>query len=220
MAKYESEMIDILNALNESGMLPNCVICGSWSMFFYKHIFEGFIPPIATTDLDIFLPNISKIKDNNISHLLTEIDYIREDDYLTGKTRYYSKAGFDIEFLTTPNRTMSHVIKIKAGNIGAEALPKMVLAGWNYMQVDYNSITVNVVSPVSFILQKLLINKERTPEYKKEKDIDAVRYILDFVKASRKYSEELKQSFESCPKKWKKSIKETTDKYNIDLGLE
>lgn len=217
MAKYENEMIEVLNVLNESGMLPNCVICGSWSMFFYKLIFEDFIPPIATTDLDIFLPNVSKIKENNISHLLADIDYIREDDYLTGKTRYYSKSGFDIEFLTTPNRTMSHIIKIKADNIGAEALPKMAIAGWNYIQVDYNGMTINVVSPVSFILQKLLINKERTPEYKKEKDIDAVRYILNFVKASRKYSEELIKSLEECPKKWKKLIIKTADLYDIGL---
>ena len=96
----------------------------------------------------------------------------------------------------------------------------MAPAGWNYVQIEYNGLTINIVSPVSFVLQKLLINKERKLENKKEKDIDAVKYVLTYINASHKYSEELKQSLQKYPKKWKKAIIETAEKYNIDLDLE
>ena len=131
MTRFEDKMLDIIDALHKSGLLRNCIISGSWAMFFFKEIFEDFIPPIATTDFDIFLPNVSKIKDGNINRLLIDLDYLRDDDFLTGKTKYYSKDGFEIEFLTVPNRTMEHVIKIPSIGIGAEALPKMKVAEWN-----------------------------------------------------------------------------------------
>ena len=214
MIKYEKEMNNILSALNESGMLSQCIISGSWAMYFYQQIFEGFVPPIATTDFDLFLPKASKIKNNNISKLLIDLDYIREDDYMTGKTRYYSKDGFEIEFLTLPDRTMNKVIIIPSIGIGAEALPKMAIAQWNYVTVDYNSLKVNIPSPASYCLQKLLINKERSV-LKQEKDIDSIKYVLTFVNASQKYSQEFVESFESAPKKWKKAIKEIIDKYNL-----
>ncbi|MCR5348084.1 MAG: hypothetical protein K6E59_00520 [Bacilli bacterium] len=76
-----------------------------------------------------------------------------------------------------------------------------------------------VASPASFIIQKLLINEERKSEWKREKDLDAVRYVLLHVKASRKYNEELKESILSAPRKWRKAIIDTTGKNGIDLGL-
>ena len=128
MIEFENKMLDIIDALHRSGLLKDCIISGSWAMFFYKEIFEDFVPPIATTDFDIFLPSVSKIKANNINKLLIDLDYLRDDDSLTGKTKYFSKDGFEIEFLTVPDRTLEHVIKIPAIGIGAEALPKMKIA--------------------------------------------------------------------------------------------
>lgn len=219
MVKFESKMLDIIEALHKSGLLKNCIISGSWAMFFYKEIFEGFIPPIATTDFDIFLPNVSRIKEGNINKLLIDLDYLRDDDSLTGKTKYYSKDGFEIEFLTVPDRTMNNVIKIHSIGIGAEALPKMKVAEWNYITVKYNGYEVNVPSPASYCLQKLLINKERE-EVKKAKDIDAVKYILKYVLASKKYKEEFIESFNSAPKKWKKAINETIEANELNTLIE
>ena len=219
MVRFENKMLDIIEALHKSGLLKNCIISGSWAMFFYKEIFEGFLHPIATTDFDIFLPNVSRIKEGNINKLLIDLDYLRDDDSLTGKTKYYSKDGFEIEFLTVPDRTMKSVIRIHSIGIGAEALPKMKVAEWNYITVKFNGYDVNVPSPASYCLQKLLINKERT-EVKKDKDIDAVKYILQFVVASEKYKEEFIESFRSAPKKWKKAIKETIETNNLSSLIE
>lgn len=217
MVKYENKMLDIINVLYKSGLLDKCIISGSWATFFYKEIFEGFLPPIATTDFDIFLPSVSKIKEGNINKLLIDLDYLRDDDSLTGKTKYYSKDGFEIEFLTVPDKSMNNVIRIHSIGIGAEALPKMKVAEWNYITVKYNGYDVNVPSPASYCLQKLLINKERKPESKKEKDLEAIKYILPFIKSSSKYSKEFEDSLSRCPKKWKKIIIQTAKENNVEI---
>ena len=219
MKSYEIEMNKVLHALNEADALKDVIITGSWAMYFYKQIFDGFVPRIETTDLDLYLPNPKRASGNNLPSRLTAYSYKRHNDYITGKTMFLSDEGFSIEFLTLPDRNMTPTIEIKGLNVVAEALPKMAPAGWNYVQVDYNGLKVNIVSPVSFVLQKLLINKERKPEYKKEKDLDALSYVLGFIKASTKYTELLKQSFNQYPRKWQKAILETAKSNGIDLGV-
>ena len=216
MISFEKEMKDIIESLHKSGLLSNCIIAGSWAMYFYKELFEGFIPPVATTDFDIFLPNVSKIKEGNITELLFELNYIRRDDCLTGKTKYYSKDGFEIEFLTLPDRTMSNVIKIKSINIGVEALPKIKPIMWNYITVMFDGMPVNIPSPASFCLQKLLINRERNAD-KKQKDIDAIKYVWSYIKLSPKYKAEFFESLSNAPKKWQKAIVSTINEYNLDI---
>ena len=217
MKSYENEMIKILHALNDSGALPYVVISGSWSMYFYKKIFEDFTPRVETTDLDLFLPNPKKARGKNLGEKLKAISYIKNNDYLTGKTMFLSEKGFSIEFLTIPDRSMSNTLEIPGMLIVAEALPKMAPAGWNYIQVELDEMRVNVTSPVSFVLQKLLINNERKDNYKKEKDLDAIRYVLGFVKASNKCNQELIESLKTYPKKWKKVISKTAQINNIEL---
>lgn len=219
MKSYEQEMINVLKVLNDAGALEHVVVSGSWAMFFYKFIFEDFNPRVETTDLDFYLPSPKKASGDNITSRLLKCSYFRNNDYLTGKTMFLSSEGFSIEFLTIPDRTMSHTIDIKGMGVVAEALPKMAPAGWDYIQVKYEDLLVNVVSPMAFVLQKLLINNEREPEYKKEKDIDALSYVLSFIKASPKYSQLLKTSFDQYPKKWQKTIVNTAKKHQIDLGF-
>lgn len=137
---------------------------------------------------------------------------------MTGKTTFVSKSGFEIEFLTIPDRSMSSTLRIPGMSVTAEALPKMAPAGWNYITLDVDGLKINIVSPVSFVLQKLLINDERKDEYKREKDADAIKYVLGFIKASKKYSDELIKSLDEYPKKWKNKILENAKRLNIELS--
>ena len=114
---------------------------------------------------------------------------------------------------------MERVIIVPAIGIGAEALPKMILATWNYITIEYNGYDINIPSPSSYCLQKLLINKERTEE-KRKKDLDAVRYILGFVISSKKYKDEFLESYNSAPKKWKKTIKEVMEENGLNALIQ
>lgn len=98
MINFEDKMFSIINALYKSKLLEKCIISGSWAMYFYKEIFEDFIPPIATTDFDIFLPKISSIKDGDINSLLIDMEYLRDDDYLSAKQNTFRKMDLKLNF--------------------------------------------------------------------------------------------------------------------------
>lgn len=217
MKRYEQEIKNVLTVLNDSGALSHVVLAGSWAMYFYQLIFKDFIPQAETMDLDLYLPNSKKVNGVGFVEKMKSLDYAMHVDYLTGKTTFVSKGGFNIEFLTTPDRTMSNTVKAPGLSVVAEALPKMMLAGWNTVKVDWNGLEVNIVSPVSFVLQKILINNERKPESKKEKDLVAIKYILPFIKSSKKYTKEFEESLSQCPKKWKKIIIQTAKENNIEI---
>ena len=68
MKSYEQEMINVLKVLNDASALEHVIVSGSWAMFFYTFIFEGFNARVETTDLDFYLPNPKKHRET-ISHL-------------------------------------------------------------------------------------------------------------------------------------------------------
>ena len=214
MIKFEEEMINILQDLDKSNILPYCIISGSWSLYFYKFLFDNFVPPIATTDFDIFLPDVRKIKESNISSILSEREYYRNDDILSGKTTFLSKDGFEIEFLTLPKRNSNNVLIVEGLRIGAEVLPKLAPLKENYITVIYHGMNINIPSPSSYCLQKLLINKDRK-QNKQLKDIDGVKYVLNFINASKKYSDEFISLYMKFPKKWKNSVDCIIKEYSL-----
>lgn len=66
MKDYEKEMISILDALNEADALKHVVVAGSWAFYFYKYIFESFVPMAETTDFDLYLPDPKRANANNL----------------------------------------------------------------------------------------------------------------------------------------------------------
>ena len=36
MVRFENKMLDIIEALHKSGLLKDCIISGSWAMFFLQ----------------------------------------------------------------------------------------------------------------------------------------------------------------------------------------
>lgn len=217
MKSYEREMIKVLSALEKANALHYCIITGSWAMYFYKKIFEDFIPRIETTDLDLYLPHPKQYKGDSVIEQFKKIHYLVHHDQFTGKTTFLSENGFEVEFLTIPDRTMTNTIAIKGMNVIAETLPLMAPVERNYIEIRWNDLNIRVVSPVSFVLQKLLIYEKRKPAYKKEKDIEAIKYVLQYIKASKEYSLELQESLNSYPKKWKSTIIKNANINDIQL---
>ena len=206
----------ILEAFNESKLLSKCIICGSWSMYFYQYIFSGFIPPIATTDIDIFLPDIKHMPCSKLDFLFKKRNYYRNDDLLSGKTIFFSKNGFEIEFLTSSRRDYKDVIYIKELGVGVETLTKLDILKTNYISIKYKDMNINIPSPTTYCIQKILVIKSRTKD-KILKDVWSIRYVLNFVNASHKYRHEFLIIFNALPKRWKKEIIDNANTYSIDI---
>ena len=216
MIENEKELKEILFELDKSNLLKDLILIGSWTQLFYKKIFENFKPNIRTTDIDFYVPNVRTINETkSLIKSLKSRTYILNRDTLSNKTKFQSANGFELEFLTNLNR--EHLSTMKLGNTGiyAECLPYLDMFTGNYIEVEFEGLMVKVASPASYILQKLLINSDR--KTKSEKDIESVKYVLNFVKSSKKYSYELTSLYESLPKSWKNKINVVIKKNNILL---
>ena len=216
MTNNEFHLKEILIALEQEDILKDLILIGSWSLLMYKRIYNDFDPLIATTDIDFYIPNVKVINQkNNILNTLKEINYDEVKDRLTNKSRFISPDGFEIEFLTKLNRNNLSCIKVGNTTIFAESLSYVEIFNSNYIEIDYEGIKINVVSPLCYVLQKLLINSDR--KSKDLKDIESIKYVLGFINKSQSDRDELRIIYESLPKKWKAKISKTTQKYNIIL---
>lgn len=217
MIYNEKHLKEILLVLNEDNILKDTILIGSWSLLFYDKVFLDFEPEVRTTDLDFYVPNAKAIVSNGgLTDSLKELNYEMVMDTLTSKTTFASVDGFELEFLTKLNRSGLSCVKLGNTGIYAESLSYIEIFTGNYIEVDYEGMKVKVASPASYILQKLLINDKR-PDVKKEKDIQSIKKVLFYVKASSKSFEELTTLYDSLPKTWKKKINKITKESEIDL---
>jgi len=217
MINNENHLKEILSALEKSNILKDTILIGSWSLLFYDKVFLDFEPEVRTTDLDFYVPNAKAIISNgSLTDSLKELNYEMIMDSLTSKTTFASVDGFELEFLTKLNRAGLSCVRLGNTGIYAESLSYVEIFTANYIEVVYEGMNIKVASPSSFILQKLLINDKRT-EAKKEKDIQSIKKVLVYVKASSKSFNELNELYESLPKTWKKKINKITKEFDIDL---
>jgi len=216
MNEYECHLLKIFDVFNKENILNNIIVIGSWSLFFYSKVFDNFKPLIRTTDVDFYIPNAKSIKGvKTLTSSLKNIDFDLFKDTMTEKTRYICHDGFEIEFLTKLNRENLSCVKIGDSGIVAESLHYLDIFTYNYIEVNYEGFNVKVATPSSYILQKMIINSER--EHKSEKDIQSIKYVLDYIKTSPKSFNELKTLYSSLPKSWQKKIIKIAKEKNICL---
>lgn len=218
MKENEQHLKQTLRVLAEENVLQNVVIIGSWCLLFYKHVFDDFSPLIMTFDIDFFVPNPKSIKEKTgLIKSLKEINFDVIRDTLTNKSIFISPEGFELEFLTKVNRDQLTCVKLGNTGIYAETLSYVDYFYSDYIVVEYDDLKVNVASPASYVLQKLLINKDRKD--KREKDIESIRHVLEYIKASKKYYTEMRNLYNSLPRKWKNTIDKTALENKIELFI-
>ena len=216
MNDNEKYLKDLLVAFENEHILNDVILIGSWCLLFYKHIFESYEPSVRTIDVDFYVPNVKSIRTKNgLVDTLKELNYDVVNDVLTHKTTFISPDGFELEFLTKLQRNNLSCVKLGNTNVYAETLSYLDVFLEKYIEIDYYGLKVKVASPISFVLQKLLINDIRKD--KKEKDIQAIKEVLFYVKVSGKFSEELEEQFNELPKKWKKRILSNAEANKIYL---
>ena len=218
MNENEQHLKQTLRVLAEENVLQNVIVIGSWCLLFYKHIFDDFSPLVMTFDVDFYVPNPKSIKEKSgLIKSLKQINFDVIRDTLTNKSIFISPEGFELEFLTKVSRDQMTCVKLGDTGIYAETLSYLDYFYSNYVVVEYDDLKVNVASPASYVLQKLLINKDRKD--KREKDIESIKHVLMYIKVSKKYYSEMRDLYNSLPRKWKSTIDKTALDNKIELFI-
>ena len=209
------EMIDILE---NTGALPYVVIIGSWA----EHIYEcagvlQYKANLATQDVDLLIPNIRRPADEiNISLALQENGFLIDQATMggVGLSKYHKEGLLEIEFL---------VQEIGAGKVEpyntklgvtAQGLRNMDVLIETKTSVVYKQHSVTIPKPEAYVLHKLIINAERRPEYKQQKDAEAVRRLVMKAK-SEVFNEQIRMVYDGLTKKQKKKVLDTCDRHEL-----
>ena len=209
----------ILRVFNDLNILSDMILIGSWAEMFFEYEFGGYVSAMQTMDIDFYIPNVN-IKKNPIDliSVLDDEGFIYDEELLTQKSKFYGKAGYEIEFLANICKLQTPTTPIRHLKVNAECLPYLDIIQHNVMSVKiFNTdIEFYIPTPGAYIIHKLIINSDRK-EFKKIKDIRAVLNLLPYVKRSEIYSKELKEIYGKLNLKRKKMIIRTCLKYEIDL---
>jgi len=213
---------DLISVFEELGLLSHVMLIGSWAEYIYQfHMQSGFQANLRTRDTDFLYMNLNKPKGRNIdiTAKLKEKGFLFTTDYQTGITKFVKEDLLELSFLTRAFGEGKQVYEIPSLKIKAEGLRSINMLAEYPMEVNTSAFEIGqddfvlvVPEPEAYIVQKLLINPERKPMYKKEKDIEGIRGLLPYVNVNR-----LQEIFNSLTEKQKIAVVQTKKKHFIDF---
>ena len=215
MTDQQKAFWDLIGVFDTEGLLPHVMLVGSWAEYLYQHhLTSGFEANLRTRDVDFLYPNINRPKGNeiNIVQGMREKGFIYTEDYISGVGKFVKEDLLELEFLTRILGNGQSINKIPSLNIKAEGLRAINMLAKYPLALNFDDLIITVPEPEAYILQKLLSNPKRTPEYKKDKDIQAVRVLLAHVDNGR-----VQQIFSEMSRKERKIVSEVKARCFIDF---
>lgn len=173
----EKNFWEFIKLLEKEDILKDVILVGSWVEKIYDSKY-GYKTLSVTNDIDIYYKETAvllKDKKINISNKIEEQGYIPIRDYITNVTRY-KKEDFEIEFLTLlKGDGTKSVRKIEPLGIYSEALRYLDILEKFSITATVHNYKINIPEPSAYVLHKMIINHDRKPIEKREKDIEKVK---------------------------------------------
>ena len=215
MNEQQKAFWDAIDVFDKEGVLPYVMLIGSWAEYIYQYYFKtNFIPNLRTRDVDFLYPNLKRPQEYgfNIFKSMQEKGFAYREDYMSGVGKFMKEDLLELEFITRVLGKGQYINEIPSLNIKSEGLREINMLAEYPLELECENYIITVPEPEAYIIQKLLINPIRTPEYKREKDIQAIKELLDHVNRNR-----LNQIFGERSLKIQKSISETLAKHFIEI---
>lgn len=217
MEKSE-QLYDILKKFDDNNVLDKVILVGSWCMDFYRRdlMEANLVPSVVTKDVDFLIPKPEKQHAKiDVPAILEEMQFTTRHDLTTGLMKY-DKGDFTVEFITTTGR--NGVYPFKNLGINAQELAYMNIPISNSYESKFKDLTVKIPEPEAFVLHKLIVAGLRKDEAKREKDLAAVKGIVQqFEISDPKRLDKLNELYQSFPPKWKSKINTHLEEYNIEI---
>jgi hypothetical protein len=204
---------DAIEVFDREGLLPYVMLIGSWAEYAYQfHFKSDFRPNLRTRDIDFLYINLNRPKkDIKLSNGLKEKGFVYKEDSVSGVGKFVKEDLLELEFITRVLGKGRQTYKIPSIGIEAEGLRIVNMLADYPLEIVCNNHVIIVPEPEAYVLQKLLTNPTRTPQDKREKDIQAVRGLLKHINKDRKH-----QIYDKMPKKSQKIVDFVCETYFIE----
>jgi hypothetical protein len=210
----------IIGSLDELNLLYHVMIIGSWAEYLYSFYFQSdFHHNLLTRDLDLFFININKPNQKiDLIGSFSKFGLIYQEDPFNGVGKFYKENLIEVEFLTRSMGSGFDNHTIKSIGIKSESLRSINIFLRYPCEVKCNGFCLKTPDPSAYILQKLMINKDRFGG-KKEKDIRSIKELAQHIIKNKEEFNKLQKIFFSLPKKSQEIIRNTTKSNFIELSL-
>lgn len=180
---------EVLELLQEQGILKDLVLIGSWCCHFYIPYFgrKNYVPTINTIDMDLLIPDPKhlKAKSVNLPSLLQSLDFDSEVD-LSGWLRFLHPE-LRVEFLIPRlGPTADDPRKIPQLEINAMPLRHTHVLTAHAMNVEEDGLVLRLPHPLAFALHKLFVSSRRKERGKAIRDKEMALRILSAVQTTGK----------------------------------
>jgi hypothetical protein len=217
----QKEIFDkILTVLNDSGMASHVMLVGSWVEYIYETVgyLEGYKSMMKTRDVDFLIRNLRRPP-----HRTDFIDRLEETGFILDANRnggihrfLHEDAGMEIEFLLQERgQGSSEAYHVESLGIRVQGLRNLDILSRFPMEAAYNGIDIVIPTPEAYAVHKLVINNGRA-EAKREKDIQAIDLILEYVRGNQR-TRFFKEVWNSLTKKQQVSALSTAKSNHIEI---
>lgn len=199
---------DLLDRLDETGVLQELILIGSWCLPVYRDMYAPApqIPALRTKDLDFFIADPKNVRRKvDVAGILQSMGFAPKFDLTTDLVKYV-REDFDVEFLTARTRDNTRVVKVPSLNLEAQALIYMEIVPKYAVKVKYLGHDLRVPELSAYVLHKALIQPLRTNPDKAEKDADTVFSLGDLICERAELGSRCRDVFASMAPKWRKQI--------------
>lgn len=173
--------IEVLRRLDQSGVLREVILIGSWCLPFYWEYFQAvrYFPEIRTRDIDLLIPRPKEVRHSaDIPDLLKDLGFITG---FKGAEKYMRLEHPDlvVEFLAPERgRGRRRPVKIPKWSVNAAAEKFVDLLAEHVIQVKVADMIVRLPHPSDFAFHKLIVFQRRHKKEKAEKDRNSAVGIL------------------------------------------
>jgi len=206
--KINSLCLDVLNRLNEAGVLKDLIVIGSWSIYFYKYYFksENYSTYIRTKDIDFLVPLPLKFqKEVNVFELVKDLGFLEKYRGSKGYIKL-EHPDLSIEFLV-PERGRGDDKPYSIPQLSTNAQPLRFLDFLieNTISINAEGVHIKLSHPAAYALHKFIIFKRRSKAEKRDRDIEGALRVFNELIRHKKHSE-IKYIFKRMHNKWQRKI--------------
>ena len=202
-------LLRILKRFSETGVLDQCMLIGSWCLYFYRLEFKkaDLLSTVRTLDVDFLIPHPGQIKKIvDIPELLKGEGFIPLLNFSNGLVRY-QHPDLLLEFLVPELGRGYHKPRdIRPWHIQAQEIRYLNFLTAFPQKIQYQDMIICVPDPAAFALHKLIISARRTKKEKREKDLETAVGILKFLLKYPKEEARVRGVLAKIPAKWRKTI--------------
>ena len=209
MESTDDIFTQVLKELNDTGILQQLVLIGSWALPIYRAYYDNNaeIPVLRTTDVDFLVNRFARGEPKaDIQRVLEKMGFETLQSPVDGYCKYVHPE-IEVEFLTPElGRGKDRPVYVEQFGVTALPLRYVSFAMDHTMTVPYGKLPVRVPVAEAFLILKLLILPKRSDDAKVAKDIATIEALGGFLLHRTDNQSRLASLYRDLPRGWQRTV--------------